>query len=82
MVAVIVMLVTVIAVLMKINMDNVNIEPCVYCGGKAYIALALGQAYIDAHHTKKCKMRPNTWLLCDKSLRKQIKAWNMRYEKD
>lgn len=28
--------------------------------------------------TRRCLMRPDTWLLSSQSLKKQIKAWNMR----
>lgn len=59
---------------------KVNIKPCPYCGGAAYIDITMSMAYIDAHHTKQCLMRPNTWLLCHKSMKKQINAWNARKE--
>lgn len=58
---------------------KICLNPCPYCGGKAYIdVFPTGTPYINAHHTKKCKMRPDTWLLSAKPLKKQIKAWNMR----
>lgn len=62
---------------------TIVINPCPYCGGKAYIDFVFNMPYINAFHTKKCKMCPNTWLIASNlSLKKQIKAWNMRFEKD
>lgn len=55
-----------------------DLKPCPYCGGSAYIDVLMEHQYINAHHTKKCKMHPNTWLLSSSSLSNQIKAWNMR----
>lgn len=57
-----------------------DLKPCPYCGGSAHIDILMGNQYVKAHHTKKCAMKPNTWLISSKPLRKQIKAWNMRNE--
>lgn len=57
-----------------------NLKPCPYCGGSAYIDILFGCQYIKAHHTKRCLIKPDTWLMLNKSLRKQIRAWNMRKE--
>lgn len=58
--------------------DKIHLEPCPYCGGRAYIDVLFDKPYINAHHSKKCKMRPDTWLLSSEPLKKQIKAWNKR----
>lgn len=55
-----------------------DLKPCPYCGGSAYIDVLMGKQFLSAHHSKKCLMRPDTWLLSSESLKKQIKAWNMR----
>lgn len=66
-------------VLAMMNNKYFNIKPCPYCGGRAYIDIVSDMPFVNAHHTKKCKVRPNTWLLAIKfSLKKQIKAWNLR----
>ena len=62
------------------NMDYVDIKPCPFCGGRSYIDVVFNQPFVNAHHTKKCKIRPNTWLQARLPLKKQIKAWNLRYE--
>lgn len=66
-------------------MDSYNtkmdLKPCPFCGGDAYIEVYAGITFINAHHTKRCAMHPDTWLLTNKSLKKQIKAWNMRASK-
>lgn len=68
---------------MKDYNTKIHLEPCPYCGGIAYIEVfSTGTPYIDAHHTKKCVMKPNTWLLSAESLKKQIKVWNMRVGKE
>lgn len=55
-------------------------EPCPFCGRKSYIAFSDfdGRPYINSFHSKKCKMKPNTWLISSKSINQQLKAWNMR----
>ena len=65
------------------NLSEIKLKPCPFCGGEAYISMVL-KPHIDCFHTKKCKMRPDTWLLSSESLKKQIKAWNRRadYETD
>lgn len=55
-----------------------DLKPCPFCGGSAYIDILMGDVYVTAHHTNRCLMKPDTWLLSGKPLRKQIKAWNMR----
>lgn len=55
-----------------------DLKSCPYCGGSAYIDILMGKQYIRAHHTRKCKLRPDTWLLSSEKLSKQIKAWNQR----
>lgn len=58
---------------------KINLKPCPFCGGMGYIEVfSTGTPYVSAHHTNKCKMRSNTWLLSSEPLKKQIKAWNMR----
>lgn len=64
---------------MSSNNKKIHLEPCPYCGGKAYIDIfPTGTTYINCMHTKKCKVRPDTFLMSSESLKKQIKAWNMR----
>ena len=53
------------------------LRPCPYCSGMAYVSKQMNNKYIDCNHTKKCLMKPNTWLLSVGKLSKQIKAWNM-----
>ena len=56
-----------------------NLEPCPFCGGKAFIGVSFGNPYVTAMHRKGCVVKPNTWLSSgEKSLKKQIKAWNRR----
>ena len=55
-----------------------ELKPCPYCGGAAYIDILQGNQHIRAHHSKKCLMRPDTWLMSNSPITKQIKAWNMR----
>ena len=55
-------------------------EPCPFCGGESYIAFSKldGKPYITSFHSKKCLMKPDTWLIATESLNTQLKAWNMR----
>lgn len=55
-----------------------DLKPCPYCGGFAYIDIMMGCQFIRAHHTNKCFIKPDTWLMSDKPIRKQIRTWNMR----
>ena len=50
-----------------------ELKPCPFCGGTAYIKVMLGNFYIDCFHTKKCLVKPNTWLSSDNKIEKQIK---------
>lgn len=60
---------------------KIKLMPCPYCNGKAFIEVwSDGTPFINARHNKKCRMKPNTWLLSNNSINKQIKAWNMRGE--
>lgn len=63
------------------KMSEIKLKPCPFCGGEAYISTVL-KPHIDCFHTKKCKMRPDTWLLSSESLKKQIKAWNRRADNE
>lgn len=55
-------------------------EPCPFCGGESYIAFSKlnNTPYITSFHSKKCLIKPDTWLIATESLDKQLKAWNMR----
>lgn len=55
-----------------------KLKPCPFCGGEAVIRELMGSLYIRPIHKKDCVMRPDTWLLSSKPLKKQIKAWNRR----
>ena len=55
-----------------------ELKPCPFCGGKAYIDVLLGKQYVQCFHKKSCLIRPDTWLISENSIKKQIKAWNRR----
>ena len=59
-------------------MKKPELKPCPFCGGKAYIADLNGGWYVTAHHKDKCNIRPDTWLMSNAPIKKQIKAWNRR----
>lgn len=64
-------------------MKNIKLESCPFCGGTAYISVTpFNHPHIDCHHNKKCKMRPDTWLLSALPLKKQIKVWNRRHDNE
>lgn len=61
--------------------SEIHLKSCPHCGGSAYIEIfSTGTPYISAHHKKECQLKPDTWLISSKPLKKQIKAWNMRTE--
>lgn len=62
-------------------MKKIELKQCPYCGADAYIDVCFDKMFVTAHHTKKCMMRPDTWLLSSESLKKQIKAWNQRLKR-
>lgn len=60
---------------------NRELKPCPFCGGEAYIRLQpYKQIHIDCRHSKKCVMQPDTWLISDMPIKKQINAWNRRVD--
>lgn len=61
-----------------VNPDKLTVKACPYCGGVAYISTMMGKAYIKANHTKKCRIEPDTWLMSEEPITKQVKAWNRR----
>lgn len=56
-----------------------DVNPCPFCGGEAVIRVLLGKQYIMPIHKEECLMRVDTWLISERPLKKQIKAWNMRF---
>lgn len=63
-------------------MKDPVLRPCPFCGGEAILLQLLETEYIGAIHKKSCTMRPDTWLLSAKPIKKQIKAWNQRPKKE
>ena len=55
-----------------------ELKPCPFCGGRAYIQSLFGKLYVTAAHDTKCLVHPDTFLVSEKSLKKQVKAWNRR----
>lgn len=55
-------------------------KPCPFCGGESYIAFNKlnNTPYITCFHSKRCLMKPDTWLIATESLNTQLKAWNLR----
>ena len=53
-------------------------KPCPFCGRESFIAFLNNTPYITSFHSKKCLMKPDTWLIATESLNTQLKAWNMR----
>ncbi len=60
---------------------KIYLKSCPHCGGSAYIEVfPTGTPYIGAHHTNKCELKPDTFLMSALPLKRQIKAWNQRTE--
>lgn len=60
-----------------------EIKPCPFCGGSGTIKCGMdGRLYISAEHKKDCFVHPDTWLMSTESLKKQLKAWNLRPKKE
>ena len=57
---------------------TIHLEPCPFCGGEAYISTIFDKPHIRAFHSKKCAVSPDTFLMSNIPLKKQINAWNMR----
>jgi len=55
-----------------------ELKPCPFCGGEAYVAILMNNTYVEARHTKKCLIKPNTWLQSGEPIKRQIRAWNKR----
>lgn len=55
-----------------------ELKPCPFCGGESAIMFLFGHPYIRPIHTKKCRMRCDTWLIADEPIEVQIKVWNRR----
>lgn len=54
------------------------LEPCPFCGGRAYVNNSDHSLYVDCYHTPECSCHPSTWLYSDKDIYTQIKWWNKR----
>lgn len=61
-------------------MKDKELKPCPFCGGETVIRESLGHFYLRPIHNKNCIIKPDTWLIADKPLNYQIKAWNRRVE--
>jgi hypothetical protein len=59
-----------------------ELKPCPFCGGEAVIRVLMGKEYIYPIHKKNCVMKIDTWLQSSLPIKKQIKAWNMRFEEN
>jgi hypothetical protein len=59
-----------------------ELKPCPFCGGEAVIRVLIGKEYICPIHKKNCVMKIDTWLQSSLPIKKQIKAWNMRFEEN
>lgn len=57
-----------------------EMKPCPFCGGEAVIRVLMGKEYIRPIHKKNCVMNIDTWLQSSLPIKKQIKAWNTRFE--
>ena len=57
-----------------------ELKPCPFCGGEAVIRVLMGKEYIRPIHKKNCVMNIDTWLQSSLPIKKQIKAWNTRFE--
>lgn len=55
-----------------------DLKPCPFCGGEAVIRVLMGREFIRPIHRNGCLMRVDTWLIADRPINKQIKAWNRR----
>ena len=57
-----------------------ELKHCPFCGGEAVIRVLMGKEYIRPIHKKNCVMNIDTWLQSSLPIKKQIKAWNTRFE--
>ena len=57
-----------------------ELRPCPFCGGEAVIRVLMGKEYIRPIHKNNCVMSIDTWLQSSLPIKKQIKAWNTRFE--
>ena len=57
-----------------------ELKPCPFCGGEAVIRVWMGKEYIRPIHKNNCVMNIDTWLQSSLPIKKQIKAWNTRFE--
>ena len=57
-----------------------ELKPCPFCGGEAVIRVLMGKEYICPIHKKNCVMKIDTWIQSSLPIKKQIKAWNMRFQ--
>ena len=57
-----------------------ELKPCPFCGGESVIRVLMGKEYIRPIHKNNCVLNIDTWLQSSLPIKKQIKAWNTRFE--
>lgn len=55
-----------------------ELKPCPFCGGETVIRVLFGRKHIRPIHRRNCVVKPDTWLISELPIKKQVKAWNRR----